>query len=189
VQILCVKTNSLPLEWTQKTRALCADVFSHVRDADIHWIERGHAENDETYRQIIPYIVIMDTAGKFLCYPRHGNEARLHGFYSCGIGGHIDIPDKHETFSQTVYAGLARELSEELANFSQDSLLLEYRGIINDIDSPVSRVHFGLVFLGRCAEGYLPAPSAELSGARWLSRKELEGQKKEAWSKLALELI
>jgi predicted NUDIX family phosphoesterase len=188
MRILCIKTQKLPPEWARETCVSRDVFFKTVKDADMEWVERASAEQDESYKQIIPYILFENTAGELLCYRRHGTETRLHGFYSCGTGGHIDWTDKRETLEQTARAGIERELSEELENYDAGLLTLEYLGIINDTAEAVSRVHLGLVYRARCAAGYIPSPGEELSGAQWFTPETLAPLEKEAWSELALRL-
>jgi predicted NUDIX family phosphoesterase len=189
MKICCVDTAGLPAEWTAGTVARAVDFFSFVSAADIRWIERSEAETNNAYKQIIPYIVVQQSKGRILCYPRHGAESRLHGFYSCGIGGHIDIEDARSTFAETVTTGMMRELKEELAGFWEDRVKLVYRGIINETESAVGQVHLGLVYTCLCLGDYAPEASEEITGMEWKTPEELKLVKKELWSDLALELI
>jgi predicted NUDIX family phosphoesterase len=189
MKICCVDTAGLPAEWTGETAARAVDFFSFVSAADIRWVERSEAESNSAYKQIIPYIVVVQNNGLILCYPRHGAESRLHGFYSCGIGGHIDIDDARDTIEETVSAGMTRELKEELANFREDCVELVYRGIINEAGSAVGQVHLGLVYTCLCHGDYAPWPSEETAGMEWKPPEELKFVKKELWSDLALELV
>jgi len=185
----CTDTAGLPAEWMAGAAAHAVDFFSFFSADDIRWVERSEAESNNAYKQIIPYIVVRQSNGHILCYPRHGAESRLHGFYSCGIGGHIDIEDARDTFKETVNAGMTRELKEELAGFREDRVELVYRGIINETESPVGRVHLGLVYTCLCLGDYAPQPSEETTGMEWKTPEELKLVKKELWSDLALELI
>jgi len=189
MKICCVDTIRLPSEWTAGTAARAVDFFSFVSAADIRWVERSDAETNNAYKQIIPYIVVLRSSGHILCYPRHGAESRLHGFYSCGIGGHIDIEDARDTFEETVSAGMTRELKEELAGFREDRIKLVYRGIINETGSPVGQVHLGLVYTALCLGDYAPEASEETTGMEWKTSVDLKLVKKELWSDLALELV
>jgi predicted NUDIX family phosphoesterase len=187
MKICCVETRKLPPEWIGGTHALDVDFFSSV--ADMCWIERSQAETDAGYKQIIPYIIVQNTDEQFLCYQRHGTEQRLHGLYSCGIGGHIEEPDKRETSIETVRAGMLRELSEELGNFEPGLIDLVYKGIINETETAVGLVHVGLVYLAQCHAGYIPCPGEELAGMEWKEAEQLGTLKKEIWSDLAFTLI
>jgi predicted NUDIX family phosphoesterase len=189
MKICCVDTARLPSEWMAGAVARPVDFFSFVSAADIRWVERSEAETNNAYKQIIPYIVARQSNGHILCYPRHGAESRLHGFYSCGIGGHIDLDDARDTLEETVAAGMMRELKEELANFREDLVELVYKGIINETESPVGQVHFGLVYTCLCLGDYAPEPSEETTGMEWKTPEELKLVKKELWSDLALELV
>jgi predicted NUDIX family phosphoesterase len=189
MKICCVETVKLPAPWVRATNALPVDFFEEVRDSDMLWIERPAAETDPAYKQIIPYIVMRDSQSRILCYPRHGTEERLHGLMSCGIGGHIDEDDNAGVFSETVKAGMLRELSEELDNFNPQMVDLVYKGIINELDTPVGHVHLGLVYLALCQAGYQPGPSEETAGMSWKTRDQLEALNMEQWSWLALKLI
>jgi predicted NUDIX family phosphoesterase len=189
MKICCVESRILPPAWTKETTALSVDIFPLLTAANMRWIERPVAETDPFYKQLIPYVLVRDSAGRLLCYPRHGTEARLHGLYSCGIGGHIDETDKRETLVETVAAGLARELTEELANFRPSAVRLEYRGFINEVETPVGQVHLGLVYVAHCLDDYLPAPAEELAGAQWMSVEELRPLRKESWSDLAFRIL
>jgi predicted NUDIX family phosphoesterase len=189
MKICCVETVKLPSAWIKGTNALPVDFFEQVRDSDMRWIERSEAETDPAYKQIIPYIVMQDSAARILCYPRHGSEERLHGLFSCGIGGHIDEGDHKGGFAETVKAGMFRELSEEIHNFNPELVDLVYKGLINELDTPVGAVHLGLVYLAVTRTGYRPEASGETAGMTWKTIKELKSLNMEHWSWLALKLI
>ncbi|MDR2500947.1 MAG: hypothetical protein LBD37_07715 [Treponema sp.] len=189
MKICCVETRRLPAAWTGGTAALPLDFFSYVSLADIRWVERAEAETNGAYKQIIPYVVVRQSNGLALCYPRHGAERRLRGLYSCGIGGHIDIRDARETLAGTIRAGMLRELSEELADFAEGRISLAYRGVIHDAETGVGRVHLGLVYAAQCCTGYTPRPAEELAGMVWKTPEELGEMRRERWSDLALRLV
>ena len=189
MKICCVETARLPVSWVAGTAALAVDFFACLSAENIRWIERSQVETNNAYKQIIPYVIVQNNMGRILCYPRHGTENRLHGLYSCGIGGHIDIQDAQDTFEETVQAGMMRELGEELAGFREEQVELTYRGIIHEGETPVGQVHLGLVYTALCRAGYEPQAGAELVGMEWKSPQELKPLKKELWTDLALHLI
>ena len=55
---------------------------------------RSEAEQDKRSKQLIPYALIICN-DKILRYRRGrgGQETRLHGLYSVGVGGHISEED------------------------------------------------------------------------------------------------
>ena len=85
--------------------------------ANLVYRNRSEVEQDKRYKQLIPYVLIICN-GKILRYRRGrgGQEARLHGLYSVGIGGHISEED-HGLFSARVgyQDGMRREIMEEVA--------------------------------------------------------------------------
>src|SRR5690348_17937076 len=78
---------------------------------------RSEAEQDRRYKQLIPYVLLVSN-GKILRYRRGkgGQETRLHGLYSVGVGGHISEEDRG-LFSTGIdyHDAMRRELREEVA--------------------------------------------------------------------------
>ena len=189
MKICCIKTTSIPNEIKKATGSFSVNYSDFINDTDIVWIERQEAENDKNFNQLIPYVIVMDADEKIACYERHGNEKRLHGKISCGVGGHIDETDKAESFTQTMTNGMYRELCEELKNFDKSKVNFSYLGIINEIESEVGEVHLGIVFLIKCNQGYTPEANSELKNMKWKSKEEIQSCNTELWSGLALRLL
>lgn len=189
MQILCVKTTKLPVEITTVTNSFTTKIDKIVNTSDIEWIERTEAETNFNYKQLIPYILLKRADGKYACYQRHGNEKRLHGKYSAGIGGHIDEPDNQSDVIKTIEVGMYRELSEELSNFKKDKVRLKFLGLINEIESEVGLVHLGIVYIAECSEGYIPEAASELKNMEWKSVDEIAEVEKELWTELAFRLV
>lgn len=108
------------------------------------YLNRSEAEHDKRYKQLIPYVLLICN-GKILRYRRGkgGQETRLHGLFSVGIGGHISDED-HGLFSTGVgyEEGMRRELMEEVAIEGAKDVAV---ALINDDSSDVGYVHFGVV--------------------------------------------
>jgi predicted NUDIX family phosphoesterase len=100
---------------------------------------RAAVEDDPSWKQVIPYLVLRDRGSIFLMRrTRAGGDARLHERYSVGIGGHVNPQDGD------VIGGLRREWSEELvADFEPEFRLV---GLLNDDSDPVGAVHVGIVY-------------------------------------------
>jgi predicted NUDIX family phosphoesterase len=105
---------------------------------------RGEAEEDPSWKQVIPYLALRDGERLFLMRrTRAGGDERLFDRYSIGVGGHINPGDGD------VLRALAREWAEEIAaDFMPDFTPL---GVLNDDDNPVGAVHLGLVFVADAA--------------------------------------
>lgn len=189
MKIMCIEKSKLPSQFTDSTVAVNKDIFDFINNVDIQWIERPEAEKNTTFKQFIPYILFKRADGLFACYQRHGTEKRLHDKYSAGIGGHIDEPDNQNDARKTLETGMYRELSEELLNFSKDMIKLEYLGIINEIESEVGLVHFGIVYIAECKNGYVPEAASELKNMEWKSIEEISKLDKELWTELAFRLL
>jgi predicted NUDIX family phosphoesterase len=147
-------------------------------------MRRFEAEENPAWKQPIPYAVIMNNSGEIYYYVRGSkdySEKRLAQKGSIGIGGHIDEDDlKSENF---IEEALRREALEEVMLKPES---IEHLGYINLEDTPVSRVHFGIVYLIR---GDVKAHSSEISLGRMTSIQELEKLPMEEWSREALKAI
>jgi predicted NUDIX family phosphoesterase len=150
------------------------------------FIDRGIAENDETLRQLIPY-VLMRQQGKFLLLRRtkKQQERRLHGKLSLGVGGHINLNDGSTPW-QAFLKGMEREIHEEV---NVEVLQLSYMGLLNDTSSPVSRVHVGLVYLAEVR--FLGLNEPDMFDFWFVDLTEIEQRREEleGWSKLALDFL
>jgi predicted NUDIX family phosphoesterase len=100
---------------------------------------RAEVEDDPGWKQLIPYVVLLDRGTLFLMKrTRAGADARLHERWSIGIGGHVDPADGG------IAGGLTREWAEELdAPWAPEPRLV---GLLNDDSDPVGAVHLGIVY-------------------------------------------
>lgn len=145
------------------------------------------------FPQILPYIAVMDTEGKYLTYSRNGTETRLHGSRSLGIGGHIDIYDFYDqNFDlsnnpiKAITQATHRELIEEIDTSAMlDTALLSR--IIVDTTNSVGKVHVGLTTTIIVEQDSIH-PQEELHDPQWLSVEELKAtiDQYENWSKLII---
>lgn len=122
-----------------------ADVGGYVARIRAHatYMRRADAEHDPAMKQIIPYAIVRHGSRLFLFQrTQAGGEARLHGKYSLGVGGHINRADVQGS-RDPLTAGLQREVEEELHIGGTWSARLV--GVLNDDANSVGQVHFGLV--------------------------------------------
>jgi predicted NUDIX family phosphoesterase len=133
-----------------KDPGVVSDVVSGFASGS--FVERGLAEKNPAYKQVIPYCVLF--AGRELFrYKRSpkGGERRLHSRWSLGVGGHINPADGS---AGNVYeAGLWRELKEEVGLTRDGVLSNEVAGLIYDPSDEVGLVHLGVVHLLRVKPG------------------------------------
>ena len=153
---------------------------------------RSAAENDPSYKQLIPYIILRtERENQIGCYRRKGSEKRLHDLWSCGIGGHvnpIDTSEMSDTLEDILHQGLMRELNEEITSLPLDKMPV-FRGIINEDDTEVGAVHLGLVYTLDVKDPHLIIPGEELDAFTWLTRKDMRSLTLELWAVLALRLL
>ena len=174
-------------EWTARIRAKG------------FFVERRWAEADSSFKQVIPYNLVVHTPGgaaepEVLLLERKaaGGESRLHGKLSIGVGGHInpvytdDTPGPADT--DVLDAGCRRELEEELT--FDTSYGLHAVGAINDESGDVGSVHFGLVNVAHCATTAVSIRETDVLAGRFVPLSELEqlaadeGGRFETWSAL-----
>jgi predicted NUDIX family phosphoesterase len=152
------------------------------------YLNRSDAETDKRYKQLIPYVLLICNH-KILRYRRGrgGQETRLHGLYSVGIGGHISEED-HELFSidRGYQEGMRRELIEEVAiNDVKDVAV----AVINDDSSEVGYVHFGVVHVVHLLSENVAGRRIGISGPEFIPISEAlkDASGFESWSRLCLE--
>src|SRR2546430_10565124 len=82
--------------------------LARIRDHGV-FRPRATVEQDSSFKQIIPYLIVRHAGRLFLCQrSTQGGDGRLHGKYSIGVGGHINRRDV-EGAEDVIAAGLRRE--------------------------------------------------------------------------------
>ena len=160
----------------------------------VEYRPRAAMEEDPSFKQLIPYVVFRYTDAEgsvqVFSYERGGGggEARLRAKRSIGVGGHISTVDHEATASNDgdVYdAGLRRELAEEVR--INTSYTDRQAGLINDDETPVGRVHLGVVHVFDLETPRVEPAEAELADARFLPADEVlaDLDRYESWSQIA----
>ena len=152
---------------------------------------RAIVEDDPSFKQIIPYVVIQ-YHDRFLLAQRTNRqtESRLHGKYSLGIGGHINDLENAGTDGDVIQAGLERELNEEI-ELVGSRVSLRLAGIISDDSTPVGTVHLGLVFILQTDSPQFSIRETELMTAEWVSVETLREkfERMESWSQIVFQNV
>jgi len=156
------------------------------------FVPRAQAEQDPSYKQIIPYVLIRKQ-DRLLHYVRGkgSGEKRLVALGSIGIGGHINDRD------QTLFGdgldfyndALQRELHEELR--MAGVFRTEVIGLINDDLTPVGQVHLGVVHLCELTDEHVAKGEPCITDLRFLTIPELLERRAqmETWAQLCLDFI
>ena len=191
---LVMHRSEIPPDWLAEKVALTTTRNDFERALNrnvVEWQLRATAETDESCKQFIPYGILCTPAGLLAAYPRKGSEKRLHNLWSIGVGGHPspeDAADGNQGLPDVLQAALLREIQEE---FRRPPRLgaIDLLGIINEEETPVGRVHLGVVFLVKVDQHERALPAAELEGLQWLPTATIVWQDFEIWSRLAARLL
>lgn len=174
-------------------QGLSLDVHKYlpaVTDAThLTYLNRNDAENDRRYKQLIPYVLLIHR-DRILRYRRgkRGQETRLHGLFSVGIGGHISEED-HGLFSNHhggYQEGMRRELMEEaeVGNAKEAAV-----AVINDDSTDVGYVHFGVVHVMQLTNEDVATGRSGIAAPEFVSFTDAvkDLSQYETWSRLCLE--
>jgi predicted NUDIX family phosphoesterase len=156
------------------------------------YLPRDKAEADPSYKQLIPYVVLLHTApsGQRMVFQytrgKGQGEGRLHSKRSVGIGGHIADSDVTDLAIHPYHDGMARELAEEV------EICSPYRercvGLINDDETEVGRVHLGVVHLFELEQPAVEPRESEILDCGFKPVEELLADLAgfESWSQICL---
>ncbi len=156
--------------------------------SQILYLNRSDAEQDKRYKQLIPYVLILCN-DRILRYRRGkgGQETRLHGLFSVGIGGHIaDEDDNLFSTHRGYHDGMRRELKEEVDIEVANEAAV---AVINDDSTEVGFVHFGVVHVMHVASEEIVGRRSGIVAPEFVSiadaTKDLSTY--ETWSRFCLE--
>ncbi len=169
------------------------EYYQRINDT-YEYRRRGEVETDPSVKQPIGYCVICHRpSGRVFAYQRAQKsdaykETRLQGMWSWGIGGHIDKGD--EANQDPIRDSMAREIREEIniGEYETPQVL----GYINDDETPVGQVHFGVLFVVLTEDEAVSPADAEIAWGGFKTIKELEtivedpDARVETWSSIAL---
>lgn len=169
-KVLCLSRRDFPVEWLGERAVVRMDeefffnTFSSDSGFQPYWIDRPSAEQNRSFKQLIPYVLIQAEMGALTAiYRRGGGESRLHDLWSMGIGGHINPSDTLQDSYSSALSGQRRmdeypsedkiEASVSL-NGETDLRQLLYSGMERELgEELLSRPHGSLpLFLGTINE-------------------------------------
>lgn len=148
-----------------------------------YFLPRDQMEKNPRYKQLIPYAMFNCHGDRFV-YSRKGNETRLHGSLSLGVGGHIDKEDGD------FWTGFSRELLEEVSYQASPETLMNMTpyGFIVDNSNEVGQVHLGIAYHFHLKRHEEIAPQSELFAPQWINMYKCQDRiaEFETWSQLAM---
>lgn len=158
------------------------DAFVAALERDGRYEPRESMELDRSFKQVIPYLVLRDGERYFLMQrTTAGGDARLHGRYSIGVGGHLNPGDGG------LLGGLRREWAEELsADFVPAFRLV---GLLNDDTTEVGAVHLGAVYVADAGGRPVSVRETDKLTGSFVEPAGVEAviDRLETWSRLAFE--
>jgi predicted NUDIX family phosphoesterase len=157
---------------------------------------RAMMEEDPSFKQLIPYMLFRwtddnGTVNLFEYLRGKGQgERRLHAKRSVGIGGHISTLDAAAGRLSSVYRkGMRRELEEEVA--IETTYTERIVGLINDDETPVGRVHLGVVHLCDVEAPHIRPREADILDGQFRPVREILPRlgEFESWSEIAVQAL
>src|SRR5690606_3024058 len=146
-KILCIKSEKLFK--FGKWNGLKTDDLEELYDLLLKESEfrpRGELEEDPSYKQIIPQVVLKFKDRYFLHRQVDGNESRLNSLHPLPLGGHVEEFDANEN-NDLIQTALLRELDEE-AEVDSNIIDKRFLGIIYlEDNNPVNLVHIGIMYI------------------------------------------
>ena len=157
---------------------------------NLTYLNRSEAEHDRRYKQLIPYVLVI-CEGRLLRYQRGkgGQETRLRGLWSVGIGGHISEED-HSLFTKDFgyVEGMRREVREEVEveEVSESAV-----AVINDDSTDVGYVHFGVVHVMQVANENVAGRRSGIASPEFIAIADAvkDASNYESWSRFCLEKL
>lgn len=143
---------------------------------------RRDLEEDPSWKQVIPYLVVRDGARYLLMRrTRAGGDARLFERYTIGVGGHLNPGDGD------VLAGLRREWREEIAADFEPPF--RFVGLLNDDEDPVGAVHLGFVYAADAGGRAVAIRETDKLSGDFRAPEEVAAvtDRMESWSRLLFE--
>jgi predicted NUDIX family phosphoesterase len=162
---------------------------------------RSEMEEDPGFKQLIPYVIFRhrDPHGveHVFQYTRGKGqgEGRLHSKRSVGVGGHISTLDSDTLAGDAADGaslydeGLRRELAEEVN--LETRYTARCMGLINDDETPVGRVHLGVVHVFDVERPSVWPREADIldAGFRPVSELLADLARFETWSQICLRAL
>lgn len=194
---LCIRHHHAPLQTELLKECAVFDVNHAFWLTPVELADRAACETDESLLQLIPYVMAIDpeSPGRVFAYSRGdgGDEDRLHGVLSVGLGGHVDTPPPppYSNLLEHMAAEACRELSEEVGVAAKArEIVFAGAAIYNPADA-VGRVHLGLLCaISAGPQRFGAAEAGVIERGQWLTLEELSRHatydRLEPWSKAAV---
>jgi predicted NUDIX family phosphoesterase len=194
------------------------EAWTHEVISRSSFVERWLAEKDKAILQFIPYIICYDDDDIFTYSRKSCGEERLEGKRSLGIGGHVNIYDKHLAVSNIeteldkintqnswdiILNGAVREASEELdiAELYVRENLVQVGTMYTPNDgteqkdgdvttlAKVSEVHMAIIYKLKVPRETTIKEDEGMINPEFISKDSIDKDKFEFWSQLIIDNI
>ena len=162
---------------------------------------RGDMEEDKSYKQVIPSMIIKQD-DKYFTYTRleGGGESRLHGKSSITIGGHANDVEDYWNFEHLMAVNAKRELEEEVYildsnNEEIDDHLrltknMSIKGLIYNSLTDVDAVHVGLLTMIEIPSDWdVKVKETDVLEGKFRTVEEIKELDLENWTASALSVL
>ena len=162
------------------------DHYTHIIEHKKEFHARAIMEQDQTYKQIIPYLVFTYNNKYFVMQRKDtSSEQRLKNKLTLGIGGHIR---KEDMANSSLFDWARREFHEEVSY--RGNLHIKQLGVINDDSNDVGKVHIGFAFLLQGEHSTIHIKSELKSGQLWSLDECLQNiDAFESWSAYIIQFL
>lgn len=173
-RILCIKSKTLFKEgkWNGLKKDNLKYYYSFlIKESEFK--RRGDLEEDPSYKQIIPQVILRYDNKYFVHRQVAAGEKRLNGLCPLPLGGHVEEFDlNHE--EDLLQTCLNRELHEE-AEVKANIINKEFMGLIYiEGENPVNYVHMGLFYIFDLDGNDVKMREEGLETIGWVDKKYLE---------------
>lgn len=185
--ILCVPATIVPLDdGYSENQSILAMLVNN--DYAYTLKPRDTVEQDETVKQIIPYVIIYHAETDTVLTYRSGKagaESRLFDMRSIGVGGHINAQDAVIP-SKAIFTAAHREVREEIG--VEVSAIPEPVALVYDNLTEVGRVHLGVVIVLKLKHQVTQATCPSLADMHYVRVDELkfDSDVYERWSRFCI---
>lgn len=158
---------------------------------------RFSVEDDQTKKQIIPYVVLK-SGDKYMFAKRLKGDPRLTGGYTMGMGGHVDYIDlvmagvAGLNYRATIHNCIMRELSEETTFDADTNFTLNFVDNFIDESNDVSAVHACILVVIELEDTDVKIKETDKLEAQWLAIEDVTDKmydSLEGWSKIAYQKL
>lgn len=165
-----------------------------LESSSLAYREREEIEEDESIKQLIPYVVFKRGTEVFRYHrTQKCGEDRLRGKCSLGVGGHIEEFDG-EPGVEAYCTALNRETKEEVGFTFPPEIdpMSTIAGVLYDPTEAVGRVHVGIVHVVQLgSRGALKIQDEAMDEGRFIHRVYAKQRVSEfeIWSQLVLPIL